>query len=153
MLIEYKENILEETELYSLLKISDSEFEPTLSSRINIWNYSRKLLENAIRFEAYYKDKIVGLVAVYANDPTKENAFITYVYCKKEYRNIGIAKTLIQRALNYLKKMQFCSVSLEVSLKNIAAIKLYKNFGFISFTEEKNISDRIMMKASLLVDL
>lgn len=130
MQIIYKENLIDENLLFEFLKSSDLEFTPSLSSRINLHNYAKKLHDNGSLFEAYIDRELVALVVMYANDNITKNAYITYVYCKKEYRKLGIANQLIKNAFEKLKENNFKSVSLEVTTDNVPAINLYKKFGF-----------------------
>ena len=149
MNIEYKENKIDKKILHSFLIESDSEFDPVLSLRINLSDYAQKMIDNAKLFEAYMNGKLVALVAVYANDYIKKSAYITYVYCKKEYRCLGISNMLFIRIFSYLKQNSFQTVSLEVSSKNIPAVNLYKKFGFEYVDVLKNNPQRIIMSAFL----
>lgn len=149
MQIIYKENSIDENLLLELIKSSDFEFNPSLSSRVNLHDYAKKLHDNGSLFEAYIDGKLVALVAMYANDNVTKKAYITYVYCKKEYRKLGIANQLIKNAFEKLKENNFKSVSLEVTTDNIPAVNLYKKFGFEITNLQSQNSLKSIMQAIL----
>ena len=55
-----------------------------------------------------------------------ENFEINYIYVLNEYRNLKIASKLME----YILKQDFNNITLEVSVLNEAAIKLYEKYGF-----------------------
>lgn len=147
--IDYKYNSTSYEELFEFIKSSDFEFNPSLSSRVNLQDYAKKLHDNGSLFEAYIDGKLVALVAMYANDNVTKKAYITYVYCKKEYRKLGIANQLIKNAFEKLKENNFKSVSLEVTTDNIPAVNLYKKFGFEITNLQSQNSLKSIMQAIL----
>lgn len=149
MQIEYNENSINEELLFSFLKYTDDEFTPSLSSRVNLENYAKKMCDNAYLFEAFYNNELIALVAMYANDIISKKAYITYVYCKKEYRKLGIANQLIKNAFKKLEEINFKSCSLEVSVDNIPAINLYSKFNFIVTKKQQEKSLKTIMQAVL----
>ena len=147
MFVEYKKNKLKQSELHLLLQ-SDTDFDPNLSVRVNIEDYSKKIIENAELFEAYCNGKIAGVIAVYANDYVQKNAYITYVYCKQEYRKMGITATLLKNVIDYVYNKEFKRIYLECSINNNAAVNLYKKFDF--FVQNKNSNDRVIMLKNII---
>ena len=113
-------------------------FIPPLSSKVNIEEYAQKLLLYAERFEAWKHDQLVGLVAVYVNDPDKEKAFITNVSVLQKLGGRGIAKQLIEQSLSGAKEQEFKKIVLEVSADNHAALGLYKKMHFIAQKLDKS---------------
>ena len=149
MQIEYRENSIQEKLLFNFLKYTDDEFTPSLSSRINLETYAKKMCDNAYLFEAFYNNELIALVAMYANDIINKKAYITYVYCKKDYRKLGIANQLIKNAFKKLTEINFKSCSLEVSVDNIPAINLYSKFNFIIIERKQNNPLKAVMQAVL----
>lgn len=90
-----------------------------INSFLNYFNTSYS--ENPFRKYLVYDDK--GIL-VYSQ--IYERIEVDYIFVKEEYRNKGIASELI----NYFLKKEEPDVSLEVKCDNIAAINLYKKFGF-----------------------
>lgn len=64
-----------------------------------------------------------------------ENMEINYIYVKEEYRKKGVATEL----LNYMiTNNNFNNITLEVNIKNLNAINLYKKFDFKIINIRKN---------------
>jgi len=98
-----------------------------VNSFLNYFNTSYS--ENPFRKYLLYDDK--GIL-VYSQ--IYERIEVDYIFVKEEYRNNGIASELI----NYFLKKEEPDVSLEVKCDNIAAINLYKKFGFEIVATRKN---------------
>jgi len=128
-----------EAEIFEhLLECSDN-FIPNLAETVNIRDYSKKVFENAITFEAWENNKLIGLVASYFNDNKNRKGFITNVSVSKNYQGKGIAAILLNMCKNYGAKYNFNSIKLEVNKNNILAIKLYKKLGFDETEVKQNI--------------
>lgn len=72
-------------------------------------------------------DKVAGYVAMYT---IFEAADISNVAVRPEYRRQGIARKLLNLALDAAKERGVMLVSLEVRENNFAAITLYESLGF-----------------------
>ncbi len=57
---------------------------------------------------------------------------------KKDYQNLGIASILMKEIISIAKNTNAEQIELEVSTENIAAINLYKKFGFKIYGERRN---------------
>ena len=126
--IHYKTSSASYDEILNHLWSCDKNHNPKLSERLDIPNYARKLLEKTVTFEAWSENHLIGLIAAYLND--KEQGFITNVSVSDDHIKKGIAKTLMQHCINDAVGKRICTLSLEVSNKNNAAINLYTKFGF-----------------------
>lgn len=90
--------------------------------------------ENYIVFKAVADGEVVGFIMLNKSDELN----IDSVAVKKEFRNLGIATKLIERAEAYAKESGVGAVSLEVAYKNITAYLLYKKLGFVERRTRKN---------------
>ena len=82
---------------------------------------------------AFYDDKPVGMIVYSFNKKSKIKhiANIFGFYVKKEYRNQGIGKRLIENALSNIKKNgKIIKIDLYVNSGQKAAVKLYMECGF-----------------------
>lgn len=138
--INYKTKTALTEEIYSHLKECNENFIPPLEEKVNIMNYSKKIFENAITFEAWNEKILVGLIAAYLNDTENKSAFITNVSTIKSYMGKGIAKELMKMCINYSKNYNFKEINLEVSSKNADALNLYLKYGFVKNKEEDSIT-------------
>ncbi len=135
MEIEYKINSANLDDVLSHLNHCNNQFIPPLSSRVSLDNYAKKITENAILFEGWAEEKLVGMVAMYLNDDN--HGYITNVSVYKEFGGKGIAKQIFVNLIGYSKLNNISELKLEVNSINFVAINLYKYFGF-EILEEKN---------------
>lgn len=138
--INYKTKTALTDEIYSHLKECNENFIPPLEEKVNIMNYSKKIFENAITFEAWNEKILVGLIAAYLNDTENKSAFITNVSTIKSYMGKGIANELMKMCIIYSKSHNFKEINLEVSSKNADALNLYFKYGFVKNKEEDSIT-------------
>ena len=118
------------SELESLIKEIDADFDPPLSSSVNLANYAKKMYENATIFSVHEGGKLVALMAVYSNDVNRQAAFGTMLAVAKSHRVYGLGPNLIKTTIDYLKKKSFRSFKLEIHKTNPRVINLYKRLKF-----------------------
>lgn len=124
-----KLNNATELELYNYFLKCNSLFQPILSTVVDLYDYAKKVYNNAVTFEAYEENNFVGLIAAYFNKEEKF-VFITSVSVKEDYQNQGIAFKLLQQCVLKAEIEDFTEISLEVHKNNVKAISLYEKFGF-----------------------
>jgi ribosomal protein S18 acetylase RimI-like enzyme len=127
------------SEIEMLLGEIDADFDPPLSSSVNLTEYSKKLYENATIFSVHEDGKLVAAMAVYCNDPNCQVAFGTMLAVTKSHRIYGLGPSLIKSTISYLKKKNFKSFKLEIYKTNPRVITLYKRLKF-SVVNETNSS-------------
>ncbi len=125
----YKENTAKPQLVASLLK--ESGFAALIEPKKNILDYSKKITTYAQRFECWDGADLVGLVAVYCNDPKREVAFITCLGVHTDYQGKGLASKLLDKTIKHCEKENFALIRLEVLRSNKSAIALYKKFEFV----------------------
>jgi len=130
---DYRINSTTEQDIYDHLIECNDYFSPKLSDKVDIQEYTHKIWKNTVRFEAILDSQLIGLVAAYANDPSKKCAFITNVSTLPVYFGKGIGKKLLSQCISYARKMEFRLIRLEVSVHSSAAISLYKTMGFETY--------------------
>lgn len=129
--IDYFLNTATEFNIYNHLSECDIEFVKALSERVDLIEYSKKIYNKAVRFEAWAGDTLVGLVATYCNDQSNQLAYITSVSVLNAWQGKGIAAQLLQRCIEHIEKLRIHCVSLEVARGNVPAIGLYEKYGFV----------------------
>jgi ribosomal protein S18 acetylase RimI-like enzyme len=112
------------------LRVCADDFVPPLAERVDIEAYADKIASRATRFEAWADGTLIGLVAIYANDPTGEGAFLTSVSTAPEHQGQGVASALLARAIELTRRQGFKRLALEVDSANIAAVRMYTRAGF-----------------------
>ena len=146
MNIQYKTKTATEEEIFSHLIECNDNFRPPLDEKVNIQEYSNKLFEKSLTFEAWTGQTLIGLVAAYFNDLKNYSGYITNVSVVRKYTGKGIASELLNICIEYAIKNNFKEIILEVAKEGNNAIHLYKNFGFLKF---KSKGDVLLMKLVL----
>ena len=141
--INYKTKTATEEEIYSHLKECNDSFCPQLDERVTVEEYSKKLFDNSVTFEAWVDNILIGLAAAYFNDAENHSGYITNVSITKDYIGSGIASELMDMCIRYAKQYKVKEIKLEVHKDNSSAIHLYNKFGFIDY---KNKDDFMFMK-------
>jgi len=105
----------------------------------DFWNpstlKSELIAKNSHYFVAKFNQEIIGFIGIKS---TVDNADLMNLVIKKNFRNQGIASTLLEYLINTTKKLGFVSLTLEVMEENYPAIHLYKKFGFSQLGIRKN---------------
>ncbi len=131
-------------ELYFHLKECNRDFVSSLEEKVDLRSYCSKICSEAITFEAWDANTLVGLVAAYLNDPDGEIGYITNVSTAKAYEGHGIASALTRFCIGYAEH-RFRAVHLKVERSNTRAISLYNRLGFI----ERETDDLEVMQMEL----
>jgi ribosomal protein S18 acetylase RimI-like enzyme len=128
--LEYKIKTATEENICLHLQECNSNFVPPLSERLDIDEYSKKIFDKSITFEAWENDVLAGLIATYF-DYNNLSAFVTNVSVMKGFMGLGLASELLNMCIDYASKQNILEIKLEVNNKNDQAINLYKKFNFI----------------------
>ncbi len=103
---------------------SDS-FIPPLNTYVKIEDYARKIFDNAITFEAWHREELIGLGAAYFNDIERKRGFITNLSVLNKHQRSGIATILLQQMVHYAMGHTFFRLDLEVHADNTPAYEFY----------------------------
>ncbi|MEH3116120.1 MAG: GNAT family N-acetyltransferase [Methylorubrum populi] len=104
-------------------------FTPPLGERVDLPDYAAKLAARAERFEAWAGPALVGLVAVYCNDPERSRAFVTNVSVAPERARAGLGRRLLRSAIVHARGLGFRQLALSVD-RRAGACRLYEALGF-----------------------
>lgn len=124
-------------QLKNHLIICSNTFIPSLDSYVNIDDYSKKILKQAILFSEFDNDQLIGLVAAYDN-PIEKFGWITNVSVDPNHTKKGIATKLLNQCLQFFKEKNYLNIFLEVFVDNKKAITLYNKQGFIKHKIKEN---------------
>jgi ribosomal protein S18 acetylase RimI-like enzyme len=126
----FKQNTANHEEIKAHLLSCD--FIPAIATYVkDVDAYADKIREYAERIEKWENGKLAGLIAFYANDPSREEAFITSLSVSPSFTGRGIASELLERCHDFCQGKGFARLSLEVSPLNVAAMKLYEKHKFV----------------------
>lgn len=130
--VTYTMNLSNAVDLAKHLSCVDTSFQKTLSSRVEIPLYSKKLHERAVRFEAWLCEELIGFVACYLDSSFRRNAFVTNVSVLPKYQRLGIAERLMGACIQNARDLKLLQINLEVDQHCLPAISLYQKLGFTS---------------------
>ncbi len=91
--------------------------------------------KNAFYIVAMSDEDVVGYCGI--NFVCGEGS-ITNIAVHPQYRNKGIASTLLEEMIDFAKNKNLEFITLEVRESNIKAIKLYEKYGFLKVGSRKN---------------
>ncbi len=80
------------------------------------------------------RGRIVGNATVSRNAPGSRHWFISNVAVARPYRGRGIARQLMEAAIEYVREMRGRAISLQVRRDNAPAVHLYESLGFRRIT-------------------
>lgn len=125
------------SEIYSILKIFDSCFSPSISSILgDLKEYSFKLFKLANVKVLINNDEKIGFYAIYCNDLDSKTAFIAQICVKCS--GCGYGNILMNDIVDTCKNSGMIKIRLEVYDDNVNAIKFYKKNGFVFESVAKN---------------
>ncbi len=128
-------------EIFQYLSKNNMLFNPPLTSRLDIENYAIKLNKYAVHFYAVEKNRLVGFLGCYFNDPHKEFGFISSFSVIKASQGKGVAKRLLNSSIEYAVKNGFKQIRLHVYISNMPAKNLYAKSGFFETSRNLNMSE------------
>lgn len=148
-------NILTDNIEIEIMTLDDLEtIKDILASNFDeFWNYNifkeELQSENSKYFVAKLNNEIIGFAGIKI---IIDEADIMNIVTKKIYRNQGIGTLLLSKIIDFCKKLNLNSISLEVNEVNKSAIHLYENFGFKKVGNRKNYyndSNAVLMTKKL----
>jgi len=145
--INFKIKTATEEHIFSHLMTCKDNFIPPLHKKVNIGDYSKKIADRSVTFEAWEGNRLIGLVAAYLNDKETQTGYITNVSITKEHKNKGITSELLENCIKYARENNFKEIILEIHKDNTPAINLYEKFNFLNFDSKK---DHTLLKLQLL---
>lgn len=104
------------------------------------WNYnvfkSELENENSKYIVAKINNEIIGFAGIWQ---VIDEAHITNIVIKKNFRNLGIGSLLLEKLIDICKiSKTINSITLEVNENNVIAQKLYEKFNFKVLGKRKN---------------
>jgi ribosomal protein S18 acetylase RimI-like enzyme len=81
-------------------------------------------------FTALSETEIAGNIMMYVENENSGIGYIEDLFVQRQWRQQGIAKYLLAKALRYFQEIGIVRIRLEVWSANKLALHLYRNFGF-----------------------
>lgn len=122
-------NTLSADELYAFLKETDGLVRPTLSSRVDLGAYAKKIVSKAVIFTACDDGQLIGLTAIYFNK-APGYSYATLNMVKKEYQKTGmVGPDLSCMAGEYACSNGSAGMRFECRKSNKALIRYHMGYG------------------------
>ena len=134
--------------LCSFVKEIDQDFTPPISQNYDIVKFVDKATTLGNVFVVKDNCKIEAALVCYSNDIVNRKGYISFVGVSKKLRNQGLAKILINKALEIMNKNQMVKVGIHTN--NPTASALYVKCGFkIIQSDSHNIYNRQYLELAL----
>ena len=115
--------------LYSFLLETDGCLIPSLSSRVDLKEFSSKISKLATHYIAVVDERLAGIASFYFNKAPKFS-YLTYLCVHPSYRGLGIGKNLVAKSLSFSEEYGAAGYSAVMRKSNILLLEFYKSFGF-----------------------
>lgn len=120
-------------ELLKKLIHDEKQYNPLINENFIVKDYFKNVIKDEKNFLLGYEinEKIVGYTYFkFINNDEGTGYLIDGLFVEEEYRNKGIAKTLISEGFKRINKNEIDFIDINVMSKNSIAFNLYKSFGF-----------------------
>ncbi len=91
--------------------------------------------DSTVFFLARVEEKVVGYGGMYT---VLDEGYVTNIGVLPDFRRRGIGAKIVKELINFSVEKALSFLSLEVRVSNLAAIELYKSFGFEEVGKRKN---------------
>lgn len=123
--------MITQEKLTEFLQTVDKHFPVPLSTKVDLEEYARKLIDRAdLVAEMSETGEIQALAAGYVRYVENNMAYIAVVATIPEMRGQGKAKRVVQRFMDYCREQKRKGVHLYAVASNIDAVSLYNRLGF-----------------------
>ncbi|WP_299880860.1 GNAT family N-acetyltransferase [uncultured Cocleimonas sp.] len=131
-------------EISDFFKAHDNDYFEKLSDRVNINEYSEKLLESSIQFTLWDNVNLIGLSPCYFNNVEEKVGYISSLTIKEGFRGRKLGSKLIARIGEYAKEHGFNVVMVKIHYLNEMSHQFYKKNGFTDFIADKENAFRLL---------
>ena len=132
-------------ELLDFIYKVDHLFEPQLSERVNIVDYTKKLYQEAFIYAVIDNEKIQAACAFYCTPSKFDFAFLSFVASSKK----GLGGILIEEMISKCRMMGAKGIETQTWETNEKSLKMFKRHSFFEVekvSNRKNILDSTLLK-------
>jgi len=125
--------------LLTLLIQDERKYDNNIDSNFKVSNYYYQMInnnKNTFLLGYFINEKLVGYIFTkykLVEGDTNYTGYIDALYVLKDYRNKGIATSLLKETINILNKKNIYTIDINVLYNNKVALNLYKSLGFKEF--------------------
>ncbi len=133
--------------VFSFLKENDDEFIPSLSSRVDVEKYAKKLAYYGHNIFVRSDDVDVAHAGFYVNDKKSGIAYLSSICVAKKQRGSNVAAQLLERVMICAASEGMVGLQLEVCGSNNRAIAFYQKHDFENSSRKNGVN--LIMKTAL----
>ncbi len=131
-------------EISDFFKEHDNDYFEKLSDRVDIDDYSEKLLENSVQFTLWDNVNLIGLSPCYFNNVDEKIGYISSLTIKNGFRGKKLGSKMISQIKAYAQLRNFNSVVVKIHYANAISHNFYQKNDFIDFIEDKENGFRLL---------
>lgn len=125
----YQPETVDFHEFLHFLQETDDLIIPSISSRVDLVEYAKKVVKNAVMLVAKKGEEWIGVEAFYFN-PYPGFSYTTHLCVKKEYQdNSTVGMDLMLRQRRYLKEHKTKGLRFSIRKSNEALLKYHLKMG------------------------
>ena len=131
-------------EISDFFKEHDNDYFEKLSDRVDIDEYSEKLLENSVQFTLRDKVDLIGLSPCYFNNIEEKVGYISSLTIKNGFRGKKLGSKMIKQISLYAKNRGFSTVLVKIHFDNEISHRFYLKNGFFDFIKDQENNFRLL---------
>ena len=112
------------------MKDEDESLTIPLSKRVDLEQFAEKILSFGEVYAYCEEEKILGLIAFYANDKEKRIAYLTYICVNEKNRVKGMGLQMMDWMRKVCMEKGMKKIRLSTNVKNKNAQRFYENQGY-----------------------
>ena len=93
------------SEFYDFIKEVEQDFVPPLLSRINPYEYYRKISTFADVIKCFVDGELACVAVMYANNFITRKGFVTFIATRLKFRGMHIASCVLKKCFHIYRKM------------------------------------------------
>lgn len=126
-------------ELESVLLKVDQLLPTPLSKRVDLTQYSSKVIEHGHSLLAEVNGAVAGIALYYSNDYKQHKGYLTLLATTPYFRRCGIAKSLMKHVEYNLIRDGMEYLRLETEVNNTQAVTFYSSMGYCVIDKAKKL--------------
>ena len=131
-------------EISDFFKEHDNDYFEKLSDRVDIVEYSQKLLDSAVQFTLRKDVDLIGLSPCYFNNDKEKIGYISSLTIKDGHRGRKLGSAMIKQIEQYAKEKNYHTVMVKIHHDNHISHNFYLKNGFFDFIVDEDNSFRLL---------
>ncbi len=142
--IQFEIKQLSIADVSQFLQAHDNDYFEKLSDRVDINEYSKKVVENATHFTVSDNKQLLGFSPCYFNNIKDKTAYISSLTIKQGFRGKRLGSELIKKVMQHAKENNFIAVMVKIHYLNDCCHQFYQKNGFSDFVQDKENGFRLL---------